>query len=316
MTLYEFDALQPEEIICGVDEAGRGPLAGPVTAAAVILPRGLEIPGLNDSKKLTEKRREALFPVICEQAVSWSVGWASVEEIETLNILEATLLAMRRAVAGLAVRPQAALVDGNRPPRLSIPCRTVVHGDALSASIAAASVVAKVSRDHEMLRLDKEYPAYGFAVHKGYGTKLHYARILEYGPSPVHRMSFLKKLYPTAGVSKTTATGNAGEDLAAAYLERQGCRILERNYRVTEGEIDIIAADRKHLIFCEVKTRAANSMLPPEAAVTPAKKKRLIAAANRYLETHDTDLWPRFDVIAVVNTTSPTLTHYPAAFSV
>lgn len=315
MTLYEFDAMQPEEIFCGVDEAGRGPLAGPVCAAAVILPRGLELPGLNDSKKLTEKRREALFPIICEQAVAYAIAFATVEEIETHNILEATMLAMRRAVDGLSVRPQAALIDGNRPPRLAIPCRTVIHGDALSASIAAASVLAKVTRDREMLRLNEQYPDYGFAVHKGYGTKLHYARILTHGPSPVHRMSFLKKLYQPAKVSGTTAIGNAGEELAASYLKHQGYRILERNYRVPEGEIDIIAADRTHLVFCEVKTRAEHSMLPPETAVTRAKQKKLIAAAQSYLQTHDTDLQPRFDVITVVNTTPPTLTHYRSAFS-
>ena len=181
-------------LICGVDEAGRGPLAGPVCAAAVILPQGLEIPGLNDSKKLTEKKRELLFPQIQELAESWSVAFATVEEIEERNILRATFLAMNRAIAGLKLRPELALIDGNQNREIEVPSRTVVHGDAICASIAAASVLAKVSRDRLMLELAGRYPEYGFEQHKGYGTKAHYEALRKYGPSPVHRMSFLKNL--------------------------------------------------------------------------------------------------------------------------
>ena len=181
-------------LICGVDEAGRGPLAGPVCAAAVILPQGLEIPGLNDSKKLTEKKRELLFPQIQELAESWSVAFATVEEIEERNILRATFLAMNRAIAGLKLRPELALIDGNQNREIKVPSRTVVHGDAICASIAAASVLAKVSRDRLMLELAGRYPEYGFEQHKGYGTKAHYEALRKYGPSPVHRMSFLKNL--------------------------------------------------------------------------------------------------------------------------
>lgn len=181
--------------ICGVDEAGRGPLAGPVCAAAVILPDGAELPGLNDSKKLSEKKREALFPQITELAVAYCVAYATVEEIEQYNILNATFLAMCRAVEGLQIPADFALIDGNRSPTgLSVPCRTVVKGDGLSMSIAAASVLAKVSRDRVMLELDREYPQYEFAKHKGYGTAAHMDLIRKYGPSPCHRPSFLKKL--------------------------------------------------------------------------------------------------------------------------
>lgn len=181
--------------VCGVDEAGRGPLAGPVFAAAVVLPQGLVIDGLNDSKKLTEKKREALFPVIQQEAAAWCIASASVEEIEQYNILQATFLAMCRAVEGLSLPVDCALIDGNRAPAgLKIPCRTIVKGDSHSASIAAASILAKVSRDHFMLELDRQYPEYQFAKHKGYGTKLHQELILQHGPSPVHRMSFLTKL--------------------------------------------------------------------------------------------------------------------------
>ena len=183
------------QIICGVDEAGRGPLAGPVCAAAVILPPHLEIPGLNDSKKLTDKRRRELYPVIKEQAVAYGIGFASHEEIDEINILQATYLAMERALAQLSVKADLALVDGNRAKDFGLPVKTVVHGDSLSASIAAASVLAKVTRDDLMMQQDALYPQYGFAIHKGYGTKAHYEALREHGPSPVHRMTFLKKFY-------------------------------------------------------------------------------------------------------------------------
>ncbi len=182
------------ELICGVDEAGRGPLAGPVCAAAVILPQGLQLDGLNDSKKLTEKKRELLFPHIRERALSVSVAFADVEERERLNILNATFLAMNRAIEGLALRPQLALIDGNRNRGIEIESRCIIGGDGKCASIAAASILAKVSRDHLMLKLAKEYPQYGFEKHKGYGTKAHYEALRKYGPSPVHRLSFLKSL--------------------------------------------------------------------------------------------------------------------------
>ena len=178
-------------LICGVDEAGRGPLAGPVCAAAVILPPETELPGLNDSKKLSEKRREQLFPEIQRIALAWSVAFASVEEIEERNILGATMLAMNRAIDGLSLTPDLALIDGNRNKEIEVPSRCVVHGDARCASIAAASILAKVSRDHLMLELAREYPQYGFEKHKGYGTRAHYAALREYGPCPAHRPSFL-----------------------------------------------------------------------------------------------------------------------------
>ncbi len=179
--------------ICGVDEAGRGPLAGPVCAAAVILSE--EIEGLNDSKKLSEKKREQLFDIIKEKAESYSIAFATVEEIEEHNILNATFIAMNRAIEGLSIPSDFALIDGNRiPTGIGVPCETVVKGDAKSCSIAAASILAKVTRDRLMLEIDKEYPQYNFKKHKGYGTKEHIDAILQYGVSPVHRPSFLKKL--------------------------------------------------------------------------------------------------------------------------
>ena len=181
--------------LCGVDEAGRGPLAGPVCAAAVMLPRGIVIDGLNDSKKLSEKRREQLYGEITAKALHWSVAFASVEEIEELNILGATYLAMNRAIAGHGVVPELALIDGNRAAGVEYKTRCVVGGDGKCADIAAASIIAKVTRDWLMYQLDRQYPGYGFAKHKGYGTAAHYAAIRELGASPVHRPSFLRKMH-------------------------------------------------------------------------------------------------------------------------
>ena len=186
---------QDIQLICGVDEAGRGPLAGPVCAAAVILPKHLEIPGLNDSKKLTDKKRRELFPIIQENALAYGIGFSSEQEIDQINILQATFLAMKRAMEQLSITPQLALIDGNRETDFGLPVKTVVHGDSLSANIAAASILAKVSRDNLMEELAGRYPEYGFEIHKGYGTKAHYLALDKYGPSPIHRMTFLKKYY-------------------------------------------------------------------------------------------------------------------------
>ena len=180
------------ECVCGVDEAGRGPLAGPVCAAAVILPRGCIIEGLNDSKKLSEKKREQLFDVITQKAAAYSIAMASEKEIDEINILQATFLAMRRAVGSLDIKPDFVIVDGNRDPLLGIKTMTLVKGDSLCESVAAASVLAKVTRDRYMLKLCEKYPEYQFQKHKGYGTKLHYEMIEKYGISDIHRKSFLK----------------------------------------------------------------------------------------------------------------------------
>ena len=195
---YEFEKAAVNSgfsCICGVDEAGRGPLAGPVCAAAVILPEGAVIEGLDDSKKLTGKKREKLYDIIKETAVAYSVAYGTLEEIESVNILEATYLAMNRAIEGLSVKPDFALIDGNRVPRgIKIPCETIVKGDSKSMSVAAASVLAKVTRDRLMLEYDKKYPEYNFKKHKGYGTKEHTELIKQYGPCEIHRLSFLKNI--------------------------------------------------------------------------------------------------------------------------
>ncbi len=193
---YEKEAAEKGyKAVCGVDEAGRGPLAGPVCAAAVILPQGCIIEGVDDSKKLTEKKREALFDVIIRESISCSIAFGTVEEIERDNILATTMNTMKRAVEGLSVKADYAMIDGNRLPPLNIPCEYIIKGDAKSMSVAAASILAKVSRDRLMLEYAKKYPQYEFEKHKGYGTKLHVEKILENGPCPIHRLSFLKKIY-------------------------------------------------------------------------------------------------------------------------
>lgn len=189
--LYSGDAV----IVCGVDEAGRGPLAGPVCAAACILPEGIEIPGLNDSKKLSPQKREELYEIIKKTALSYGIAFASVEEIEALNILNATFLAMNRAIEQLSLKPDLALIDGNRNSGISIPSRCIVKGDSLCADIAAASVLAKVTRDRYMVSAAEKYPQYGFEKHKGYGTALHYSALRAFGPCPIHRPSFLRKMH-------------------------------------------------------------------------------------------------------------------------
>ena len=195
LTMWEIEDSLGLHPICGVDEAGRGPLAGPVCAAAVILPEHLQIPGLTDSKKLTDKKRRELFPIIQEQAIAYGIGLASESEIDEINILQATFLAMGRALEQLSVRPALALIDGNRETDFGLPVKTVVKGDSLSANIAAASILAKVTRDNLMLELAQQYPEYGFDIHKGYGTRAHYVALEKSGPCPIHRMTFLKKFY-------------------------------------------------------------------------------------------------------------------------
>ena len=203
MSMYTFETMLREKscmAVCGIDEAGCGPLAGPVYAAAVILDPNDPIEGLNDSKKLTEKKREALFPEIQKRARAWAIASASAREIDEINILQARLLAMRRAVELLDIRPDYAMVDGNRDPKIpGVPSLLIIGGDGKSASIGAASILAKVARDHTRLELDERYPQYLFKKHKGYPTKQHVEKLLEYGPCPEHRQSFLKKIWERNG---------------------------------------------------------------------------------------------------------------------
>ncbi len=302
MTLYEYDREQAaDSSLCGIDEAGRGPLAGPVVAAAVILPLDVPIDGINDSKKLSPKKRETLYQQICQTAKDYSIGTATVAEIEEYNILQATFLAMRRALEGLRTRPQLVLVDGNQNPRFDCPTRLVVHGDAVSANIAAASILAKVTRDHMMIELDKQYPMYDFAKHKGYGTKRHYETLLEYGISPIHRRSFLKK-FQQKNPSLSLYRGKFGEKMAYAYLRQKGYSVLARNYRSNYGEIDLIVTKGDSLLFVEVKLRDKNCNYRPCEAVTISKQKKIIQTASCFLQEHSGDWNAQFAVMEIYQT--------------
>ena len=281
-------------VVCGVDEAGRGPLAGDVFAGACILPRDFDLTGLDDSKKLSEKRREALYARIRAGAVC-GVGRATPEEIDRLNILNAAMLAMHRAVSALPQRAQFALVDGDRLRGFDIPARCVVKGDGRSASIAAASVLAKVERDRYMVEMAARYPGYGFEKHKGYPTKAHYEAIAALGPCALHRRSFLK----TLGRHTEPDRGRYGEDAAARYLEGLGWTVLERNFRTRTGEIDIVAREGGTVVFVEVKERRDAYIHSGMDAVTPAKLRRLRAAADEWFSERHVQAPGRFDVVEV-----------------
>lgn len=298
MTLFEYDDRVRAEgypVVCGIDEAGRGPLAGRVYAAAVVLEPDFFHPLLNDSKKLSEKKRDLLEPVIREHA-QYAVAYAEPEEIDELNILWASMLAMRRAAQQLAVKADLYLIDGNTHPRIPAVCRPIVKGDATSAAVAAASILAKVSRDRYMTEMAVRYPQYGFERHKGYPVKAHYAAIEQYGLCEIHRRSFFKKHAPGAARENR---GRDGEQQAADFLQATGYEIWERNYRTREGEIDIVACNGTRVALVEVKQRARDSIAPPSAFVTPSKQKKLILAAQQWLTEHPTLLPVCFDVIEV-----------------
>lgn len=300
MTLFEFDHQEYVYPLCGVDEAGRGPLAGDLYAAAVILPKDYceALEGLDDSKKLTEKKRDLLYDAIVKNCVCYNVGIATVSEIEEHNILNATLLAMQRAVEGLSVTPKLVIVDGNQNPRLNVHSHFVIKGDQLSACIAAASIIAKVSRDRYMTELAQQYPQYQFEKHKGYGTELHYKTLDEFGVSDIHRRSFLKK-YLNGTPNMNQLKGKRGEDAAVEYLTNHGYKIVDRNVSTRYGELDIIAQKGGILAFIEVKARKVDSMISAREAVGKSKQIKLIKTAVIYLKDRHTTLQPRFDVIEV-----------------
>ncbi|MEG2814396.1 MAG: ribonuclease HII, partial [Oscillospiraceae bacterium] len=270
MDLFEYDKAEGIDLICGVDEAGRGPLAGDVYAGAVILPQNYFLEGLNDSKKLNEKRREELYEIIVKDALSFGVGIATVAEIDEKNILQATFLAMKRAVEKLSIEPKLVLVDGNQNPKLDIHSRCVVKGDATSASIAAASIIAKVSRDRYMKELAKQYPQYQFEKHKGYGTTVHYKCLDEFGISDVHRKSFLKK-YLAGEKNIPQKRGELGEEIVTEYLISKGYLVLEKNHHSSFGEIDIIAKKENIIAFVEVKARKQGSLISAKESVNRSK---------------------------------------------
>ena len=270
------------DLIAGIDEVGRGPLAGPVVAAAVILPKECKIEGVNDSKKLSAKKREELYDIILEKAVSYGIGVVSNERIDEINILQATYEAMREALSQLKPKADYILADAVTIPMVSTPQRGIVKGDAKSMSIGAASIVAKVYRDRMMEAYEEVYPGYGFASNKGYGAAEHIEGIRKQGITPIHRRTFVKNFLPQDG-DTTTDKGHRGEALAAKQMEKMGYEILERNFHALKGEIDIIAKKDNTIVFTEVKYRKNEEMGTPAEAVNHWKQQHIIRAAKAYI---------------------------------
>ena len=296
------------KFIGGIDEVGRGPLAGPVVSAVVILREGTIIEGIDDSKKLSPKKRDELYDEIIKTAVDYSIGLVSHEEIDEINILQATYKAMRQALDKINQKPDYLLVDAVTIPLVEIKQKGIIKGDAKSQSIAAASIVAKVTRDRLMAEYAKIYPEYDFANNKGYGAKNHVDAIKEVGICPIHRRSFVKNFMTEQGLGKEVnkEKGNYGEDLAVKMLKQREYNIVERNYKNLIGEIDIIAEDKEYTVFIEVKFRSDISKGRPIEAVDYRKQKKIVLVAKEYISSHR--LWGknfRFDVVEVLNGNPP-----------
>ncbi len=298
--------------VAGIDEVGRGPLAGPVVTAAVILPQNCKIEGVNDSKKLSAKKREELFDIICETAVDYAIGVISPARIDEINILQATYEAMELALHRLKTQPDFVLVDAVTIPRIGMPQKGIIKGDAKSMSIAAASILAKVTRDRMMEGFDEVYPKYGFAANKGYGSAEHIAAILEHGICPIHRRSFVKNFVKRDGMTKNNKEkGKDGEDTAVLEMQRHGYEILERNFRGEIGEIDIIAKKGTYIVFTEVKYRKNEEMGLPKEAVNWHKQQKILETAKEYIGKNgltETDF--RFDVAEIMEKDGRKFFHY------
>jgi ribonuclease HII len=298
---------QGYHLIAGIDEAGRGPLAGPVVAGAVVLPGGFSPPWLTavrDSKQLTPRRRDMLFSCIQEAGIAWASGVVAPQEVDSLGIVAATRKAMLLAVQHLPARPGFLLIDALPLPQSGTPFKAIVKGDQLCLSIAAASIVAKVTRDRIMVEEDVRYPGYAFAVHKGYPTRAHLEHLQRLGPCPIHRRSFAPvRALLDGNIARSTHSrklGELGERAARGYIERMGFTILDTNFRCPYGEVDIVALKGDSLVFLEVRTRRSNALGRPEESITPHKERRLIATAETYLQSRaDLPLHWRIDLVAV-----------------
>ena len=294
-----------KKYLAGIDEAGRGPLAGPVAAAAVILPQNVDLPEVTDSKKISEKKRERLFDEIYKTALSIGVGVVHEEVIDKKNILQATYQAMRHSLGQLSISPEVILVDGNKADIKHYEQESIIDGDQKSLSIAAASIIAKVTRDRMMHQFDIVFPEYGFAKHKGYGTKQHMETIINRKASPIHRKSFnpvSQHLPSFAYIKRNRLIGKLGEQLVACKMIRSGYEILETNYNVEKvGEIDIISRDEGILVFTEVKTQTAgHSWGEPRVQINEKKSDRIMNAVQHYMDVNELDCDFRFDVGEVV----------------
>lgn len=301
MELFDFDRNFKQNLICGVDEAGRGPLAGPVVACAVILKEGVEniIPDVNDSKKFSEKKRKELYERVLKAVKEYKTFIVSAKKIDEINILNATMIAMKGAVLGLKLNPDIVLIDGNKMPDLNLNMRCFVKGDQKSASIAAASIIAKVERDKIMEELDLKYDGYFFKKNKGYGTKQHYESIIKYGITPEHRKTFLKNLKEKK-LKIQNISGKIGEKICYSWLTNNGFLVLCKNYKSPYGEIDLIATKDNLIYFVEVKLRQKNSFVRPCEAVDLKKRKKIVKTAISFNLKHPNNFQPKFVVMEVL----------------
>jgi ribonuclease HII len=294
------------EHIAGIDEAGRGPLAGPVVASAVILPNNINLPEVQDSKKLSERKREKLYVKIFQNALTVGVGIVHANDIDSLNILKATELAMKKAVGSLNIKPEILLIDGPHLKLAQFTQENIIKGDSLSLSIASASIIAKVTRDRLMKMYDIVFPKYGFAKHKGYGTKQHLQAIQELYATPIHRQSFkpvFTFLPRVKHYNDSNRLGELGEQLVAVQLINYGYQVLEMNYLIPKvGEIDIIHSEENCIVFTEVKTQLASSKWAnnPKDKIDEIKRDKIMQTAQVYLEENDIDCEIRFDIAEVV----------------
>jgi len=294
-----------KQYIAGIDEAGRGPLAGPVVSAAVVLPIGVELPGVNDSKKISEKKREVLFENIQNTAISIGIGLSDVHEIDEKNILQATYESMRRAIGHLSLQPQILLVDGKKADIKHFQQESIIDGDQKSLSIAAASIIAKVTRDRIMRQFDIIFPEYGFAKHKGYGTRMHLDVIQKSRATPIHRKSFnpISKYLPSmAYLQRNRLLGKLGEQLTACKLIQFNHKIIEMNYNVPKvGELDIISKDSDVLVFTEVKTQTqSHGWGTPSSQIDEKKRDRIMNSVKHFMNSNDLDCEIRLDVAEVI----------------
>ncbi len=301
MELFKFDEAFNEAVVCGVDEAGRGPLAGPVVAAAVVLKKDAKkiVPEVYDSKKFSEKKRNIIYDKVLIAAQDFGVGIVSAEVIDKINILNATLLAMKKAVEKLKIKPSLVLVDGNKIPQLLFKTKCIVKGDQKSASIAAASIIAKVKRDKIMIQLDEKYKHYFFKNNKGYGTKKHYESILKFGITKEHRKSFLKKIEDKK-FKIQNITGQLGEKICYKHLNDMGYKVICKNYRCLYGEIDLIAIKEQNIYFIEVKLRQIGCGYSPAEAVDLKKQKKIVKSAIYFNLKHPNKLQSSFVVMEVL----------------
>ena len=301
MDKFEFDSAFGDVVICGIDEAGRGAIAGPVVAAAIVLKQNAKnlIHDVDDSKKFSEKKREEIYARVVKAALCYEVCFVDSFEIDEINILNATMIAMKKALEKIKLKIDLVLIDGNKIPKTNLKTKAIVKGDLKSASIAAASIVAKVERDRFMRKLNETFPKYCFAKHKGYGTREHFEKIKKFGICSIHRKTFLKKILTKKTKTLRAAYGVLGEKIAFEWLKKNCFNVILKNYHTRFGEIDLIAIKEQFIHFIEVKFRKQKRFGEPRDAVDFFKQKKIARSAVQFLNSHQINKIVKFSVIEV-----------------